>query len=144
MDTLQMIDTTKDDSTQALIAGIADEYFAIPLSSIITIENVAVSEIKMVDHEDVIYLRGNIITLVHLDKFFRIENSNEKKENITVVVCDFEGQSFGFIVDTLLGQKDITSKSMGVLDDNDFFTGASILDDEDNVALILNVPSFAC
>ena len=142
MDTLQMINTTADDTTQALIAGIADEYFAIPLSSIITIENVPVSEIKMVDHEDVIYLRGNIISLVYLDKFFRIENSNEKKDNVTVVVCDFEGQSFGFVVDTLLGQRDITAKSMGVLDENDFFNGASILDEEDNVALILNIPSF--
>lgn len=140
MELLEMIENT--DSTTAMIVGIEDETFAIPLSSILTIENIAVSDIKSVDQEDVIYIRENIIPLVHLDKFFRINRAEDSRDRINVVVCGFKDQTFGFVVDTLLGQRDITSKSLGLLSDNEFFSGASILEDEENVALVLNVPSF--
>ena len=140
MELLEMIENT--DSTTAMIVGIEDETFDIPLSSILTIENIDVSDIKSVDQEDVIYIRENIIPLVHLDKFFRINRVEDSRDRINVVVCGFKDQTFGFVVDTLLGQRDITSKSLGLLSDNEFFSGASILEDEENVALVLNVPSF--
>jgi two-component system chemotaxis sensor kinase CheA len=43
-------------------------------------------------------------------------------------------------VDSLVGQKEIINKSLGILEENDFFSGASIL--EDKLALVLNVRSF--
>ena len=143
MESFELIttDAKTDDTQQALIAGINNETYAIPLSSVLTIENVAVSEISSVDQEAVIYLRGKIIPLVYLDKIFKMESSRENQENITVVVCMHKEACFGLIVDKLYGQRDITKKSLGVLQDNEFFDGASILDDD--VALIRNVQSFA-
>ncbi len=142
MESFELIttDTKTDNSQQALIAGINDETYAIPLSSVLTIENVAVSDICSVDQEAVIHLRGKIIPLIYLDKLFKIESSREDNDNITVVVCMHNDACFGFVVDKLYGQRDITRKSLGVLQGNEFFEGASILDDA--VALILNVQSF--
>ena len=62
------------EASQALIAGVRDEKIAIPLSSIITIENVLISEINSVNFEDVIYLRGQVIPLVYMDQLFDLKN----------------------------------------------------------------------
>ena len=127
-------------STQALIASINEETYAIPLSSVLTIERVAVADICSVDQEAVIHLRDMIIPLVYLNKIFNIEAASTDDTTITVVVCMHEDAYFGIVVDRLIGQKDIEAKSLGVLDNSEFFSGASILDDD--LALILNVESF--
>ena len=138
-----MIPTEENDdkNNQALIASVQGEIFAIPLSSVLSIEKVTTSGISTVGHEEVIDLRGSVIPLVHLDKLFALQTLGEEKDQIIVVVCTYKDATFGLIVDELFGQKSIESKSLGVLEDNSFFTGASIID-EDDVALILNVPSF--
>lgn len=140
MDYCQIV-TPEVDTTQALIAGIGDEMVAIPLPSILTIENIAKSDISLVDSSDVIYLRGRVIPLIYLDELFNLESSNAAKDSITVVVCTKDESCVGLVVDTLFGQRDIESKSLGILDSNKFFSGASILADDD-VAMILNVDSF--
>ena len=142
MEISEMMMTKKADNEgdQAIIAQVNNETFAIDLSSIISIENVDVSEISTVDQEPVIYLRGMVIPLIHLDKLFDIKSEDTERNNIIVVVCRHEDKNFGFIVDSLVGQKEIINKSLGILEDNKFFSGASILDDE--LALILNVGSF--
>lgn len=137
---LMTTDMANEEGSQALIAQVSGETFAIPLSSILSIEKVAVSEINSVDQDAVIYHRGKVIPLVYLDKLFRIDSENTDKDNIIVVVCMHDEKYFGIVVDDLEGQKEITSKSLGILNDNAFFTGASIL--EDKLALVLNLGSF--
>ncbi|WP_026528686.1 chemotaxis protein CheW [Butyrivibrio sp. VCD2006] len=145
MELLEIIATdnnsTQPDSTKALIAGINEETYAIPLSSVLTIEKVNLADINKVESEDVIYLRERIIPLVYLDKLFKIESAGANDGTITVVVCMQNDACFGLVVDKLYGQQDIFTKSMGILNDNEFFAGASIL--ENDVALILNIQSFA-
>ncbi|MBE5910244.1 chemotaxis protein CheW [Pseudobutyrivibrio sp.] len=140
MDFCQIV-TSETDTTQALIAGVRNELVAIPLPSILTIESVAKSDISLVDQEDVIYLRGRVIPLIYLDKLFELEPFAEEEDSITVVVCIHNDSCVGLVVDTLMGQKDIETKSLGILEDNQFFSGASILEDND-VAMIINVQSF--
>ena len=138
MDLCQIV-TTELDDTQALIAGVEDEMVAIPVPSIITIENIARSEISRVDSDDVIYLRGHVIPLLYLDELFGFKPSESIREELTVVVCNHNGSHVGLVVDELFGQQDIDSKSLGILEDNKYFSGASIL--EDNIAMIIDVPS---
>lgn len=137
---MMIANKTDNEGSQAIIAQVNDETFAIDLSSIISIENINVSEISTVDQEDVISLRDMIIPLIYLDKLFDIKPSKNERNHIIVVVCRHDDKCFGFVVDSLVGQKEIISKSLGVLDGNDFFSGASIL--EDKLALILDVGSF--
>ncbi|WP_027207651.1 chemotaxis protein CheW [Butyrivibrio fibrisolvens] len=130
----------EDAGDQAIIAQISDEIFAIDLSSILSIENIDISEISTVDQEPVISLREMVIPLVYLDKLFDIQTSDNEKSNIIVVVCKHDDKCFGLVVDSLVGQKEIINKSLGILGDNEFFSGASIL--EDKLALVLDVGSF--
>ncbi len=128
------------EASQALIAGVRDEKIAIPLSSIITIENVLISEINSVNFEDVIYLRGQVIPLVYMDQLFDLEKEKEKRESLTVVICMHNDTYLGLVVDKLYGQNDIEGKSLGILENNNrFFSGAAIMDDA--VALVLDVES---
>ncbi|MCR5770928.1 MAG: chemotaxis protein CheW [Butyrivibrio sp.] len=136
-----MINTkAEDEGDQAIIAQVSDEIFAIDLSSIISIENIDISEITTVDQEPVISLRDMIIPLVYLDKIFDIKPLDNDKSNIIVIVCKHEDKCFGLVVDSLVGQKEIINKSLGILSENEFFSGASIL--EDKLALVLDVGSF--
>jgi len=136
-----MINTkAEDEGDQAIIAQVSDEIFAIDLSSIISIENIDISEITTVDQEPVISLRDMIIPLVYLDKIFDIKPLDNDKSNIIVIVCKHEDKCFGLVVDSLVGQKEIINKSLGILSNNEFFSGASIL--EDKLALVLDVGSF--
>ena len=82
---LSQIVTSETEASQALIAGIGDGKVAIPLSSILTIENISASDINSVNFEDVIYLRGQVLPLVYLDKLFNSTILNVHKiiqENI--------------------------------------------------------------
>ena len=81
-----------------------------------------------------------VIPLVYLDKLFDIQSSDNEKSNIIVVVCKHDDKCFGLVVDSLVGQKEIINKSLGILGDNEFFSGASIF--EDKLALVLDIGSF--
>lgn len=129
------------DSSQALIVGVRNERLAIALSSVTAIEKVPLSDIKSVDQEDVYDHRGKVIPLVYLDQVFELKGDSEDKDFINVVVCTKDDAAAGLVVDSLYGQSEIESKSLGVLSDNEYFTGVSILPEMDEVALILNLES---
>ena len=142
MNQLAVINEENNENAQALIVGVKDEMVAIPLSSVLTIENVNASDVSLVDKEDVIDHRGKVIPLVYLDKVFELEGNDEKKESLNVIVCAQNDANIGIVVDKLFGQADIESKSLGILSDNKYFSGVSILPEAEDVALILNVESF--
>ncbi len=126
---------------QALMVEVREEKYAIALASIQNIEYIPVTDIKYVQAKEVIYLRGSVIPLVHLDKILDCEEKDEQQESITVVVVK-KGDSFvGIVVDNLIGQQEIVIKSLGkVIEDNKHISGATILGDGE-VALILDVNS---
>ena len=138
METSQIAVLNKNEN-KALIAGVKNGKIAIPLSSIVTIENVAASEINTVNFDDVIYLRGEIIPLVYMDKMFKLDNPEETMDRITVIICSYKDTYVGLVVDELFEQEIIEQKSLGILSDNRFFDGAAIFDDA--IALIVNVES---
>ena len=138
MESTQIV-TIDNKKSKALIAGVRDEKIAIPLSAVLSIENVPVSEINSVNFEDVIYLRGQVIPLVYMDNLFDLGEAKVKTDNINVVICMYKDTYLGLVVDQLFGQEDIDKKSLGILDDNQFFKGATILNDA--IALILDVES---
>lgn len=126
---------------QALMVEVRDEKYAIALASIQNIEYIPISDIKYVQAEEVIYLRGSVIPLVRLDNLLDCTERENNSENITVVVVK-KGDSFvGIVVDNLIGQQEIVIKSLGkVIDSNKYISGATILGDGE-VALILDVNS---
>lgn len=124
---------------QALMVTVRDEKYAIALGSIQNIEDIPVSEIKYVQAEEVIHLRGLVIPLIRLDKLLDSVPREEEPENITVVVVKKGDNYAGIVVDDLIGQQEIVIKSLGkCIDNNKIINGATILGDGE-VALIIDV-----
>lgn len=123
---------------QALMVELGDEKYAIPLSSIQTIEDVAYEDIKYVQTKEVINLRGTVIPLIRLDKVLDVEPRDEKPESLTVVIVSKGDKLAGLVVDNLIGQLEIVIKSIGkYINCNKMISGAAILGDGD-IALIID------
>lgn len=123
---------------QALMVEIRDEKYAIALGSIFNIESIPVKDIKYVQAQEVIHLRGMVIPLVRLDKVLDIE-PKEEPDNLTVVIVKRGDSLAGLVVDDLMGQQEIVIKSLGkYINGNKLISGATILGDGE-VALILDV-----
>ena len=124
---------------QALMVEIRDEKYAIALGSISNIESIPVNEIKYVQAQEVIHLRGAVIPLIRLDQVLDMEEKQEEPENLTVVIVKKGDSLAGLVVDNLIGQKEIVIKSLGkYINNNKIISGATILGDGE-VALILDV-----
>ena len=124
---------------QALMVEIRDEKYAIALGSISNIESIPVNEIKYVQAQEVIHLRGAVIPLIRLDQVLDMEEKQEEPENLTVVIVKKGDSLAGLVVDNLIGQQEIVIKSLGkYIDNNKLISGATILGDGE-VALILDV-----
>lgn len=123
---------------QALMVEVRDEKYAIALGSISNIEDIPVEDIKYVQAQEVIHLRGNVIPLIRLDKVLGIE-PKEKEERLTVVIVKKGEDLAGLVVDNLMGQQEIVIKSLGnYINNSKIISGATILGDGE-VALILDV-----
>jgi two-component system chemotaxis sensor kinase CheA len=123
---------------QALMVEIRDEKYAIALGSISNIENIPVGDIKYVQAQEVIHLRGMVIPLIRMDRVLDFE-PQEDPESLTVVIVKLGDSQAGLVVDNLMGQQEIVIKSLGkYINGNKLISGATILGDGE-VALILDV-----
>lgn len=123
---------------QALMVELGGEKYAISLSTIQTIEDISVSDIKYVQSKEVIHIRGAVIPIIRLDKILDIEPREEEPENLTVVIIKKGDKQAGLVVDNLIGQQEIVIKSLGkYIDNTKIISGATILGDGE-VALILD------
>jgi len=123
---------------KALLFRVHTHIYAVPLASVVEIARIREAEIHRVDNHDVIQLRGEVLTLVHLRRLSRISASKGKT---FVVVISLGERKFGLIVDHLVGEEELVIKA---LDDHlvatELVSGASILGDG-TVVLILNLAS---
>ncbi len=123
---------------QALMVEVRNEKYAIPLNSIVTIEDVLVSDIKYVKQKEVINLRGMVIPLVRLDKILDCEPIEEEPENLVIVIVKKGDKLAGLVIDNLLGQQEIVIKPLGkYINIHKMISGATILGDGE-VALIID------
>jgi len=123
---------------QALMVVVGGEKYAISLGTIQTIEDIAPSEIKLVQNKEVIHLRGTVIPLVRLSEVLDVESSKSSDENMVVVIVKKGDKQAGLVIDELLGQQEIVIKSLGkYIKQCKFISGATILGDGE-IALILD------
>ena len=118
---------------------IGTEKYAIPLGNIQTIEAVEYSDIKYVQSNEVINLRGNVIPIIRMNEVLDVEPLEEKPDSLTVVIISKGEKMVGLVVDNLIGQQEIVIKPLGkYININKIISGATILGDGE-VALILDV-----
>ncbi|MDU4959886.1 MAG: chemotaxis protein CheA [Sporomusaceae bacterium] len=124
---------------QALLVAVGEEKYAIPLGSIDSTINIQPDDIKTVQNQEVILLRGQIIPIVRLGKILSVPGMASEQQELFVVVVHMGDHRAGIIVDTLIGQQEIVIKSLGnLLAGIKSIAGATILGDG-QVALILDV-----
>jgi two-component system chemotaxis sensor kinase CheA len=129
---------------QALLILVGDEKYAIQLSSVQRIIKVPVSDIKLVQNQEVVMYRNVIVPILRLEKVLEVQKDNtEEPKELTVVIVKKGERLTGLVVDKILGQQEIVQKSLGkYLAGIKMITSATILGDG-NVALILDVNDLA-
>ena len=123
---------------KALLFRVGDRLYAVPLASVVEITRTTQGALHRVDQHEVMQLRNEVLTLLHLH---RLEKDQTETSKMFVVVISTGERKFGLVVDHLVGEEELVIKAM---DDHlvatDLVSGASILGDG-TVVLILNLSS---
>ena len=126
---------------QALMVIVGEEKYAIPLDSIQSIEDVAPSDLKLVENKEVINLRGSVTPIVRLNEVLDTESKRSPDEDMVVVIARKGDQQVGLVIDELMGQQEIVIKPLGKYTNKcKLISGATILGDGE-IALILDTNS---
>jgi len=124
---------------QALLVGVQEEHYAIPLASVLETVRISKDEIYTVEGRSVMRLRDEVLSLVHIGDIFEVERILDVSEHAYVVVLGLGTSKLGLIVDTLVGQEEIVIKSLGdYLKGIEGVAGATIRGDG-GVTLIVDV-----
>lgn len=124
---------------QALLVGVQEEYYAIPLASVLETVRIGTEEIYTVENRSVMRLREEVLSLVHIGDIFDVERVFDESEYAYVVVLGLAESKIGLIVDSLVGQEEIVIKSLGeYLKGIEGIAGATIRGDG-GVTLIVDV-----
>jgi two-component system chemotaxis sensor kinase CheA len=124
---------------QAMMVTVQNETYAIPLTSVDETTMISARDVKNIQGQEFITLRGSILPLLRLNRLVELSENNSQSDNIYVVVVRKGSKQVGLVVDTLIGQQEIVIKSLGkVLDGIPGIAGA-IISREGNVCLILDI-----
>jgi two-component system chemotaxis sensor kinase CheA len=123
---------------QGLLVRVQKEIYSIPITSVLESHRIKSEDIKMIDNYEVINIRSEVISLLRLDRLFRIPSTDKREYSFVVIVGTAE-KKMGLMVDSLIGEEDVVIKPL-----RDSYTsspglaGASILGDG-SVSLIIDV-----
>ncbi|THB62640.1 MAG: chemotaxis protein CheA, partial [Spirochaetaceae bacterium] len=123
---------------QGLLVRVGPELYAIPITSVIDSHRIRPSDIKMIDNYEVFNVREDVVSLLRLNRLFKI-NSSEDKNYFFVVIVGSGDKRMGLVVDQLIGEEDVVIKPL-----RDHYTnvpgiaGANITGDG-TVSLIIDV-----
>lgn len=124
---------------QSLLVGVQEEYYAIPLASVIETVRISQDEIYTVENKSVLRLRNEVLPLVRLADIFGVNAVLDNSEQAYVVVIGLAENKIGVIVDFLIGQEEVVIKSLGsYLKGTEGIAGATIRGDG-RVTLIVDI-----
>ena len=98
---------------QALLVGVQEEYYAIPIASVLETVRINFDDISTVEGRSVLRLRNEVLPLVKLADIFGVKEVFDNSEHVYVVVIGLAEKKLGVIVDSLVGQEEIVIKSLG-------------------------------
>ncbi|MBW6517509.1 MAG: chemotaxis protein CheA [ANME-2 cluster archaeon] len=120
---------------QALIVGLNDKIYAIPISNILSTIIVKKENLKSVNGQPATTIHDKVLPLLDLSELFGEDRTF--KTEIYVVVIERNSQMVGLIVDTLIDRHEIVIKSFdNTLKHVEGFSGATILGDGNVVPII--------
>ncbi|MGD6892094.1 chemotaxis protein CheW [Bacillus mobilis] len=129
---------------QSMLVQTNDTRYALPLGNIVEAIRIKREDIQSLQGKDVLNYRDQIIEVKHLSTVFGEKTVDEAFESydsqmVPVLIVRNTHRSYGLIVNTIIGQREIVLKSLGdfFADSSNYFSGATILGDG-RVVLILN------
>jgi two-component system chemotaxis sensor kinase CheA len=125
----------------ALLVGVADEIFTIPLSTVDETLRISKDEISSIEGMEVCYLRENAVPIIRLKEVLRINDADAGRDqhDLFVVIINAGTKQVGFVVDELKGRQEVVIKPLeDYLQEKSGFSGATILGDG-SISLILDV-----
>lgn len=96
---------------KALIVRVGDSRFAVPLTAMSETLVVERRDIQTIEWKEVYYLRGEMLPMIRVSRFFDI--GSDDAERSFAVVVGFGERRVGLLVDELFGQHEIVIKSLG-------------------------------
>ncbi|RKY30371.1 MAG: chemotaxis protein CheA, partial [Candidatus Omnitrophota bacterium] len=126
---------------KAMLVLVGEQIYAIPLMNIRETVKIREAELKRIKDIEVMRLREEIIPILRLDKELGMKTTvtQEKKEEISIVIVEGRTKSMGLVVDKVIGEQDIVVKPLGSFVKRiKGIAGGTILGDG-RVALILDV-----
>ncbi len=124
---------------QALLVGVQEEYYAIPLSSVLETVRISQDEIYTVDGKSVLRLRDEVLSLVRLSDIFKVDAILESNSDVYVVIIGLADQKIGVIVDYLIGQEEVVIKSLGYYLKNTRGIAGATVKGDGKITLIVDV-----
>ncbi len=123
---------------QGLLVRVGTEVYAIPITSVIESHRIKPSEIKIIDNHEVFNVREDVISLVRMNRLFRLDTEESKDYNFVVIVGSGD-KKMGLMVDSLIGEEDVVIKPLkDKYTNSPGIAGATILGDG-TVSLIIDV-----
>ncbi|MDA8431898.1 MAG: chemotaxis protein CheA [Nitrospiraceae bacterium] len=95
---------------KALVVRVGEERFAVPLTSMSETLIVEHSEIQTIEWKEVFYLRGEMLPMIRVNRFFALPEGESDRS--FAVVVGFGERKVGLLVDELYGQQEIVIKSL--------------------------------
>ena len=122
----------------ALLVGVSDDLFTIPLSTVDETIRLNKNNIFKIEGIEVFHLRDETIPLLRLTEVFNIESKKETDKEFAVIVKTGDTQ-IGLVVDELIGREEVVIKPLeDYLQERTGFSGATILGDG-GISLILDI-----
>ncbi len=121
----------------AMMVGVGDEVFAIPLTNITEIMRPSDEQISGLGNDPVIHLRGQVYPLISSQEIFDVPEAARCDED-TVVVISFNQRVIGLRVTSVIGLQEIVIKPLTGVQREGPISGATIRNDG-SVSLIMDI-----
>lgn len=122
-----------------LMVGLDRQVFAVPLSCVVEILRVASGDVRVVDGQAIIIVRGKPLPVFYLDTWLLRHAREHAGDEMQVLIVRVGPRLIAFVVDSLIGQEEVVIKPLGALvRGTPGLAGATITGDG-RIALILDV-----
>jgi two-component system chemotaxis sensor kinase CheA len=121
---------------KALLFRTSGRLYAVPLGNVTEIVRARESEVHVIDNQEVLQVREEVLPLVRLS---RMHGATEAAPKLFVIIVALGDRKAGLVVDRLIGEQELVIKALDeTLISSELVSGASILGDG-RVVLILSI-----
>ncbi|HSI03424.1 MAG: response regulator [Myxococcota bacterium] len=127
--------------TRALFLETADQTFAVPNAAVVEVYRLPVREIRTIEGRETTSFRGKLLPLVRLREALGLKGIKDIFVNkVGVVVLRSGDDMAGFVVDNLIGEREIVARPFGHYVGRAYMASGVTLMENGDVVLILHPP----